>query len=65
MNYIKNHDFDVPKLDWWLEIKTVVPEFIYFFGPFSSKIEAQVCQYEHIENLIQGKYRGITVELKN
>ena len=52
------------KIDWWLEIKTIVPCCVYYFGPFSSKEEATISEYGYIEDLLQEKAHGITVEIK-
>ena len=52
------------RLFWWLEIKTVIPPCIYYFGPFFSKKEARISQYDYIENLLQKNAHGITVEVK-
>ena len=61
MNIAKTSHFDE---QWWLEIKTIIPECIYYFGPFFSEREAQTSQYEYIEDLLQEKAFGITVEVK-
>ncbi len=52
------------KLYWWLEIKTSHPACVFYFGPFYSETEAKVSQYSHIEHLIQEKFHGITLEVK-
>lgn len=52
------------RLSWWLEIQTVIPPCIYYFGPFSSQKEAKISQYDYIEDLLQKKAQGITVEVK-
>ena len=61
MNFTKTPHFDEW---WWLEIKTIIPKCIYYFGPFFSEKEAQTSQYGYIEDLIQEKAYGITVEAK-
>lgn len=50
--------------EWWLEIKTAVPECIYCFGPFFSKKEAKILQYGHIEDLRKQKAHGIVAKVK-
>ena len=52
------------RFPWWLEIKTAIPCCTYYFGPFLSKKKAKISQYGYIEDLIQEKASGITVEIK-
>ena len=52
------------RLPWWLEIKTTIPQCIYYFGPFSSKKKAKLSLFNYIEDLVQEKPYGITVEIK-
>ncbi|MGK7935160.1 MAG: DUF1816 domain-containing protein [Xenococcaceae cyanobacterium] len=52
------------RLSWWLEIKTTIPSCTYYFGPFSSKKNAKIAQYDYIKDLLQEKAYGITVEIK-
>ena len=61
---IKNSCSKIVRLSWWLEIKTVIPHCTYYFGPFSSKKEAKISQYDYIKDLLQKKAHGITVEVK-
>lgn len=61
---IKNPCSKILRLSWWLEIKTVIPPRIYYFGPFSSRKEAKISQYDHLEHLLQKKVQGTTVEIK-
>ena len=55
---------EILRLSWWLEVKTVVPPCVYYFGPFSSQKEAQISQYHYIDDLSQKKAHGITAEVK-
>jgi hypothetical protein len=56
---IKNY-----KMPWWVEIKTAEPFCIYYFGPFDSIREAKLNENGYIEDLVEEKADGITVELK-
>ncbi|MFM7471053.1 MAG: DUF1816 domain-containing protein [Nodosilinea sp.] len=38
---------------WWLEIKTGLPNCTYYFGPFTSKAEAETMKSGYIEDLEQ------------
>lgn len=53
-----------PKLPWWVEIKTNIPPCIYYFGPFDRLKEAKLAQHGYIEDLVEEKAQGITVEIK-
>ncbi len=55
---------EILRLSWWLEVKTVVPPCVYYFGPFSNKKEAKISQYHYIDDLSHKKAHGITVEIK-
>jgi len=56
---IKNY-----KMPWWVEIKTAEPFCIYYFGPFDSVREAKLNKNGYIEDLVEEKADGISVELK-
>ena len=64
MKYIKAFDHDALEVDWWLQIESVIPECTCYFGPFSSKREAQISQYKCVKNLIEAKHHGIRVKLE-
>jgi hypothetical protein len=49
---------------WWIKIYTSTPLCTYYFGPFNSKEEARIHQNGYVEDLIQEKAQGITVETK-
>lgn len=38
-------------IDWWLEVYTISPECLYYFGPFESGEEARQHQPGYIEDL--------------
>ena len=63
-NPIKILWFKIFRLSWWLEVKTTIPPCIYYFGPFSSKKKAKLSLFSYIEDLVQEKPYGITVEIK-
>ena len=52
------------KMPWWVEIKTAEPVCIYYFGPFDSVREAKLNKNGYVEDLVEEKADGITVELK-
>ena len=50
--------------DWWLEIKTIIPQCTYYFGPFDSVQEAILAQGGYLEDLVLEEAVGITVKTK-
>jgi Domain of unknown function (DUF1816) len=38
---------------WWIEVKTVNPNYIYYFGPFSSTDEAKRLRPGYIQDLAE------------
>lgn len=48
---------------WWIEIKTTIPQCIYYFGPFNSYKEAQSHQAGYIEDLVEEKATKITAKI--
>lgn len=38
-------------LAWWIEVITNNPPCIYYFGPFGSSKQAQLCQAGYVEDL--------------
>lgn len=53
-----------PELSWWVKITTAIPHCIYYFGSFDSQADALQAQYGYIEDLIEEKAIGISVEIK-
>ena len=49
---------------WWAEIFTQQPCCTYYFGPFTSAKEADLAQSGYIEDLVQEKAQGITVQIQ-
>ncbi|MBE7383885.1 MAG: DUF1816 domain-containing protein [Leptolyngbya sp. SIO1E4] len=48
---------------WWIEVRTTIPICAYYFGPFESERDAQSNQHPYVEDLVQEKAKGITVEI--
>jgi Domain of unknown function (DUF1816) len=38
---------------WWIEVKTVNPNYIYYFGPFSNRDEAKSLKPGYIQDLAE------------
>jgi Domain of unknown function (DUF1816) len=49
---------------WWLEVVTINPHCIYYFGPFDSQMEAELAQAGYVEDLQQEGAEGIKTEIK-
>jgi hypothetical protein len=49
---------------WWVEIATVKPCCIYYFGPFDTKAEAKAAQLGYVQDLHQEAAHGISVSVK-
>lgn len=56
-----NEDF--PQLFWWVKITTAVPSCTYYFGPFDNQQEANIAQYDYIEDLMEEKAQGISIDI--
>lgn len=52
------------KMPWWIEIKTHQPYCIYYFGPFNTIGQARRDRDGYIEDLVEEKAYGITVDIK-
>ncbi|MBE9167960.1 DUF1816 domain-containing protein [Pleurocapsales cyanobacterium LEGE 06147] len=62
---VKSFILEQPKLAWWVEIKTTKPRCTYYFGPFASAKEAHLYHYGYVEDLMEEKAHGISVEIKH
>lgn len=51
-------------LAWWIEVKTLTPDCIYFFGPFLTCQEAQAALPGYVEDLEAEKPKKMTVTIK-
>lgn len=49
---------------YWVEITTKEPFCIYYFGPFDTYIEAKTMQSGYVEDLVEEKATGISIEIK-
>ncbi len=49
---------------WWVEISTETPRCTYYFGPFSSKEEAEELQAGYVEDLEGEGATNIQVTIK-
>ena len=49
---------------WSVEIITVQPKCIYYFGPFASSYEAQLCSGGYIEDLEQEGAQEFAIDIK-
>lgn len=49
---------------WWVEIMTTDPQCTYYFGPFSSALEARKAYPGYVEDLQGEGAQGITVTIK-
>lgn len=56
--------FKKPILPWWVKISTIVPNCIYYFGPFDTFREAQLSRAGYIDDLVEEKAQGITVKIQ-
>ena len=61
-NWIGGHRFI--QQPYWVEITTKQPSCIYYFGPFDSYTEARDIQHGYVEDLLEEKATGISVEIK-
>lgn len=62
--YIIQTLFKKSILPWWVKISTTIPSCIYYFGPFDTFREARLSQTGYIDDLVEEKAQGITVEIK-
>ncbi|NJM74661.1 MAG: DUF1816 domain-containing protein [Acaryochloridaceae cyanobacterium RU_4_10] len=46
-----HHDAKTSELRWWLEVRTINPICIYFFGPFENQSEAESSQEGFFQDL--------------
>ena len=56
--------FRVRTNDWWVEITTVEPRCVYYFGPFQTSTEAKTAHFGYLEDLQDEAAQGITVSIK-
>lgn len=51
-------------LSWWLEVGTINPIGVRYFGPFMSKQEATAAKSEHLASLIQENVRVLFAQTR-
>ena len=39
------------KFRFWIEVLTNNPNYLYYFGPFNSYLDAEWCKYDYIQDL--------------
>jgi hypothetical protein len=49
---------------WWVEITTEKPHCVYYFGPFTTAVEADEAKAGYIEDLESESAQGIRVNIK-
>ena len=49
---------------WWVEITTERPHCTYYFGPFTSAVEADAAKIGYVEDLESESAQGIQVAIK-
>ena len=49
---------------WWIELQTTHPDCMYYFGPFSSKTEAENSQDGYVQDLATEGAQNIGVNVK-
>ena len=49
---------------WWVEITTARPHCTYYFGPFTSAVEADAAKVGYVEDLEGESAQGIQVAIK-
>ncbi|OKH21556.1 hypothetical protein NIES593_15165 [Hydrococcus rivularis NIES-593] len=59
-----NSDSSIDGKYWWVEIVTVNPQCIYYFGPFQSSQEAQTMGPGYIEDLQAEGAKEIQASIK-
>lgn len=50
--------------DWWVEVKTLEPDCIYYFGPFDLEKDAETACPGYLEDLTDEGAQGITATVK-
>ena len=51
-------------LAYWVKIETEKPSCTYYFGPFTSAVDAKIDQSGYIDDLKQEGAEGITVKIQ-
>ena len=48
---------------WWIEVLTNNPNYLYYFGPFNSYLDAEWYKYDYIQDLEEEKAIIIDTEI--
>ena len=48
---------------WWVKILADKPTYIYYFGPFKSYYEAELCKNDYIQDLSQEEDYMISTQI--
>jgi len=59
-----NHNAETSESDWWLEVGTINPICIYFFGPFEDQAEAKSSKEVFPQDLEEEKARVLYSKVK-
>lgn len=49
---------------WWIEMRTRAPAYVYYFGPFDARLEAVVAQVGYQDDLLQENAQDIVSSIK-
>jgi Domain of unknown function (DUF1816) len=49
---------------WWIEVRTLCPDYVYYFGPFLSKIDAQRSKLGYSQDLESEGSKIISTNIK-
>jgi Domain of unknown function (DUF1816) len=49
---------------WWIELRTLYPDYVYYFGPFLNKIEVQKSKFGYIQDLESEGSKVISIHIK-
>jgi Domain of unknown function (DUF1816) len=49
---------------WWIELRTLHPDYVYYFGPFSSKTEAETLKFGYSKDLESEGSKVISTNVK-
>ncbi|NCJ07450.1 DUF1816 domain-containing protein [Synechococcales cyanobacterium C] len=64
MNLLKNQNTLPMMPAWWLEVGTLNPLCIYYFGPFRDRQETEASQFDYLKDLKQENAQVIYTHCK-
>ena len=56
-------EFELQEFDWWIEILTNNPNYLYYFGPFNNYWEAEWYKNGYIQDLEEEKAIIVNIEI--